>query len=82
MELSSFLTDVEPEEDWWTGDEIHDLRENEVESDTLRVRRYNWGGKKTDFYYQISIWSSITLSLHNKVEPKERIYSRTNQLTW
>lgn len=41
MELSSSLTDVEPEEDWWTGDEIHDLRENEVESDTLRVRRYN-----------------------------------------
>lgn len=53
MELSSFLTDVEPEEDWWTGDEIHDLRENEVESDTLRVRRYNWGGKK-----QISIIKS------------------------
>ena len=73
MELSSFLTDVELEEDWWTGDEIHDLRENEVESDTLRVRRYNWGGKRTDSYYQISIWSSIILSLHNKVEPKERI---------
>ena len=49
MELSSFLTDVELEEDWWTGDEIHDLRENEVESDTLRVRRYNWGGKKNRF---------------------------------
>lgn len=73
MELSSFLTDVEPEEDWWTGDEIHDLRENEVESDTLRVRRYNWGGKRTDSYYQISIWSRTILSLHNKVEPKERI---------
>lgn len=41
MELSFFLIDVELEEDWWIGDEIYDLCENEVESDMLCVCCYN-----------------------------------------
>lgn len=37
-DMNSFLTDEEPEVDWWTGDEFHDLLENEAENDRPRVR--------------------------------------------
>ena len=36
-EWNSFLTDEGLEVDWWTGDDLHDQHENEVENDRPRV---------------------------------------------